>query len=1013
MNKVHQNHGGGTINAFNRSVFTYHIDQDSAVGEQEKTAYVAYAPNNQDVEKNFVGYNADTGELVWYIRANVQSDVSGRAYITEYIPTGQTYSGVNIIVAQKGAWFPKALYVMEEDGTQTQIDASSGAEARLLSMMDSSGNNSSISTYAYSGSWTYSGTTSKITIDYENITQEEWIEDGVTKGTKVTIPLDNVQGASNNGVSPTESNWNNNGRFTIRVNTKLDADELVYLASGANKTYSNTVTFSQPNHLVYGDTKTATGAVTNGSKLVTKSEAAQQGPAYVQYALDINPYGYDLMSGDDPLAVVDIMNTDISLASDKTNYFKVYDVSKADDIYDDEGTVVASKVTANGVDVTDSCYMEDITGTTVNGMATADAGKLTYQFTVPDSTHLVILYWAEAAGVDGDTVDASNKAYFYYNGKLQVNSSGEVSSQVDISDSGSSVFSGPFFKIKKTDQELNPVEGATFAVYQYVDGTNDKLYTTVTTDENGGAYVGHRSGDGLEAMSVANLYYIVETGAPAGYKVDRTPYYFEFKGSTHDTSNDPTGVTINTMKRGGIYTAVNEFKGASYDVPIKKTLNGENIAGTVPFTFTLKPDANNTVTAYTDSRLTTAVPADGLQVTITGSGETTFDSLYFKEAGKYVFTMTEDELSQTAKDKGYSGDGTVYTVTIVVAADATTNAMVIQSATYAANGTTKDITTTDVPTFNNTFGLTGELNLTLHKQLDGDRAKAMQDGEFSFKVSVKNSVGTRVVGVIGADGNVQKDENGKTVPLVFHNDENGDIAIKIPLTEEDVGDITVTVSEIKGEDETIDYTTDTVKAYVTISEIGGGKVGQTGEVTFRDDNSTFVNTYEATGTLRLTGTKSLIRKQSDSTMRVTAGAYDFEVYEGKVKVATGTNDANGNITFTDIVYYSADIGDHTYTVKEVAGNEKNIAYDDTVYTVNVTVADGEQSDGTLTANITGITKQDGTTATAVAFTNYDTTVITPTGLRMDFLPYALAVVVAGSVGATMMLRKWKRRKNVD
>jgi pilin isopeptide linkage protein len=289
----------------------------------------------------------------------------------------------------------------------------------------------------------------------------------------------------------------------------------------------------------------------------------------------------------------------------------------------------------------------------------------------------------------------------------------------------------------------------------------------------------------------------------------------------------------------------------------------------------------------------------------------------------------------------------------------------------------------------------------------------MQDGEFSFKVSVKNSVGTRVVGVIGADGNVQKDENGKTVPLVFHNNANGDIAISIPLTEEDVGDITVTVSEIKGEDETIDYTTDTVKAYVTISEIGGGKVGQTGETVFRNDNDTFVNAYNATGTLRLTGTKSLIRKQSDSTMRVTAGAYDFEVYEGKVKVATGTNDANGNITFTDIVYYSADIGDHTYTVKEVAGNEKNIAYDDTVYTVNVTVADGEQSDGTLTANITGITKQDGTTATAVAFTNYDTTVITPTGLRMDFLPYALAVVVAGSVGATMMLRKWKRRKNVD
>jgi hypothetical protein len=415
MKTVHQIHNGGTIDAYNRSVFTYHIGTDNANGELEKNAYVAYAPNGQAVEKNYVGYDASTGELVWYIRANIQSDVSGRAYITEYIPAGQTYSSANIIVAEKGAWFPKALYWVDENQNSHLVDKNSGPEAMLWNKMDASGNNSAISTYAYSGIWTYTSDNgvvkSKITIDYKNITQEDWAdENGTVLGQKVTIPLDNVQGCGNNNQGATSGGWNNYGRFTIRVKTKLDADELVYLASGANKAYSNTATFTQPDHLVYGDTTTAKGTVSNGSKIVTKEMATKENPAYVQYALDVNANAYDLMAGNEPLTVIDVMQTGLTLATghsitaadgtETPQYFDVYDVTSVEDqIYKADGTTLdASKVRSLGTAVTDECTITDVTGDTTV-VSAADKDKPAYKITVPDGKHIVVLYWAATAAM--------------------------------------------------------------------------------------------------------------------------------------------------------------------------------------------------------------------------------------------------------------------------------------------------------------------------------------------------------------------------------------------------------------------------------------------------------------------------------------------------------------------------------------------------------------------------------------------------------------------------------------
>ena len=67
---------------------------------------------------------------------------------------------------------------------------------------------------------------------------------------------------------------------------------------------------------------------------------------------------------------------------------------------------------------------------------------------------------------------------------------------------------------------------------------------------------------------------------------------------------------------------------------------------------------------------------------------------------------------------------------------------------------------------------------------------------------------------------------------------------------------------------------------------------------------------------------------------LTDGEFSFELYEGATKLQTVTN-KNGKVTFAPIEY--TEEGEHTYTVKEVAGNTPGITYDKTDKQVTVTV----------------------------------------------------------------------------
>lgn len=77
------------------------------------------------------------------------------------------------------------------------------------------------------------------------------------------------------------------------------------------------------------------------------------------------------------------------------------------------------------------------------------------------------------------------------------------------------------------------------------------------------------------------------------------------------------------------------------------------------------------------------------------------------------------------------------------------------------------------------------------------------------------------------------------------------------------------------------------------------------------------------------------------------GQFDFAIRDGDTIVATGKNDANGNILFTDINYSS--IGQYTYTVVETSSSQGGWIVDATEYKINVTISD--TGNGVLNATV--------------------------------------------------------------
>ena len=152
-----------------------------------------------------------------------------------------------------------------------------------------------------------------------------------------------------------------------------------------------------------------------------------------------------------------------------------------------------------------------------------------------------------------------------------------------------------------------------------------------------------------------------------------------------------------------------------------------------------------------------------------------------------------------------------------------------------------------------------------------------------------------------------------------------------------------------------------------------------------DNKVEMKNIYSASGSLNLTAKKILTTTETP----LAAGQFTFELRDKDGTVLqTKTNDADGNVTFDQIKYNLVkdaaykdntdkkvdNTGEYQYTVNEVKGDAAGYTYDDTVYTINVTVTDA--GNGTLTVtpviHSSKATSEDAT-VTGMEFINTYTT----------------------------------------
>jgi hypothetical protein len=547
-----------------------------------------------------------------------------------------------------------------------------------------------------------------------------------------------------------------------------------------------------------------------GKKQLTKTMEQYVSGSHVKYTLDVNPDGVDLLSGPDTVTIVDQISSTVgtetgnaTLETGKKNYLVVYEV-------DSDG---------NKTDITDQCSLD------------YTAGDGTFKLSVPDDKHLQIEYWIAFSGFVGDAVTLDNTAKFEYSlDDKDTSTPVESKEQLTVRSSRAGGQSTTSFELMKVDDSNNPVPGVGFQLYKVeLDSTGAPVIEngTVKLTEVGDVQYTIADDETLEiegekieltpgmidfeGLNKETIYCYKEVSAPYGYVMDTTLNFVEFQ--KHEAAYETLsqyGTVHDVVDHDAVLTVVNTFNGTLFDnLQVRKMINGSRTStAKFDFTFTLKPTGDSQPTVYTDENYKNAMTENGITVTIAGAGRDEFDALYFKEAGTYTFTMTENELTAEATAAKYVKDQSEYLVTIVVGVN-TANELEVTSATYqqVKDSTGNAVTDskemeygTNYPTFNNTQALDpGELVLNLKKILKGSRATGVQAGEFTFILS-----------------------RGEEKVAEATTDADGNVTLTAPLAATDANKtLYFALQEQEGEDQTITYCQDSVIVIVTTAEEKG------------------------------------------------------------------------------------------------------------------------------------------------------------------------------------------------
>lgn len=364
-----------------------------------------------------------------------------------------------------------------------------------------------------------------------------------------------------------------------------------------------------------------------------------------------------------------------------------------------------------------------------------------------------------------------------------------------------------------------------------------------------------------------------------------------------DSGDGQLAADVSISKDGNVTDAItfdNSYDPAKTGVTISgtKELTGKNIENNM-FTFRITGDNDAPMPSATE-------------VQNVGSSFA-FGTIEYTEPGTYVYHISEVNDGKT----GYTYDGTVYDVTVVV--------------TDTDGALHADVSGADAIVFKNSYDpgqvtLTGETALRAHKTLTGRELNAE---EFVFEVK-------------DADGNVL---------TTGTNDADGNVVFG-DLTFDQTGTYNYTISERNDSLGGITYDGTIYTVQIDVTDAGGylEAAVQYFEGNTQTDLPEFENEYTAASTGVSLGASKILTGRD-----LKDGEFTFVLKDADGNtVDEAVNDANGSVKFDEITYDQA--GTYRYTVSEVKGDDTTITYDETVYDVTVEVADN--GSGTLVPTVT-------------------------------------------------------------
>ncbi len=654
--------------------------------------------------------------------------------------------------------------------------------------------------------------------------------------------------------------------------------------------YSNTASVSWNGDSSTMPTSTGSHGF-SGSMLDKEALFLQSSGSKVNYTIEMNPYGLDLADGD-VILLEDNMGDGKNVFVYIDSSFKVVNLdtgAKLEPSSAASATTYVLKMKEDGkgftLDVPDNTPL-----------------KLTYQVktTQPVGTKdVTLINNASLAGRKPQektiTFDVTSA---YQSGSFTIASNEVGIRLMKISSEGADSDS-PIF-----------LPGAHFVVTELDPSTFEQIgnVQNLYTDDNGVI-------EFKQALDSIKIYTFREQTAPSGYRLDAVPWQWCYvmlpNGGTISDSElarlrTATGMEVTVIPAGSYVeeSITNTPKPGSVQFSGTKTIDGRNMTANDVFTFEITENGTNNKWVVQND----------------GTGTIDYPEIEYTSAdvGEHVYLIRETATNIS----GVSTDTTTYTVTVVVSDNG--------DGTLTVRTSGDDYTKLD---FVNKYEATGSVQFEGTKTLTGATLSA---NTFTFEI---------------------KDDAGKTLSTAKNGADGKIVFDKLTYTLADVGTHTYTVKEVNDGKAGYTYDTTEYEIVVTVADAGDGTLNVTYTVNGTANGAiTFANEYTATGSVQFEGTKTL------TGATLAANQFSFTL-TGEGVNETVTNDADGKISFSAISYTLADVGTHTYTVKEVNDGKTGYTYDTTEYEIVVTVADA--GDGTLNVTYT----VNGTANGAITFAN--------------------------------------------